>query len=98
MNNQTMNIRSHLKLLGLSLLSAALFIISWQPYSIIIALLGAFIPLLFIEKEIRTQQYATGWLFLYAFITFLPGISGVRIGFGMPPLKVLMLLLSSIPY
>lgn len=65
-----MNIQSHLKLLGLSLLSAVLFIISWQPYSIIIVLFGAFIPLLVIEKEIRTQQYATGWLFLYAFITF----------------------------
>lgn len=65
-----MNLRSHFNLLGLSLLSAVLFILSWQPYSIIVALFGAFIPLLFIEKKIRTEQLTAGWMFLYAFITF----------------------------
>jgi apolipoprotein N-acyltransferase len=65
-----MILKQHFKLLGLSLLSALLFIISWQPYSIIIALFGAFIPLLFIQREIRAQQANSGWLILYAFISF----------------------------
>jgi apolipoprotein N-acyltransferase len=65
-----MNVQSHLKLLGLSLLSASLCILSWQPYSIIVALFVAFIPLLFIEKQIREKQLATGWLFMYGFIAF----------------------------
>jgi apolipoprotein N-acyltransferase len=65
-----MTIHSHIKLIGLSLLSSLLFIISWQPYSIIAALFGAFIPLFFIEKNIRHYQLHVGWMFLYAFITF----------------------------
>jgi apolipoprotein N-acyltransferase len=65
-----MNFQSHIRILGLSLLSALLFIVSWQPYSIIPALFGAFIPLLFIEKELREYKMAAGWVFLYGFITF----------------------------
>lgn len=65
-----MTVKSHLQYLALSLLSALLFIISWQPYSIIVAAFGAFIPLLFIEKNIRAAQGNAGWVFLYAFVTF----------------------------
>jgi apolipoprotein N-acyltransferase len=65
-----MTIRSHLKLFGLSLLSAGLFILSWQPFSIIVVLFGALIPLLLIEKEVRNADAAAGWVFLYTFIAF----------------------------
>lgn len=66
----SMILKTHLRYLMLSLLSAALFIISWQPVSFIPAVFGAFIPLLFVEKQLRQQGNGNGWLFLYSFIAF----------------------------
>jgi apolipoprotein N-acyltransferase len=60
----------HLQLLSISILSSILLIVSWQPYSFTLVLLGAFIPLLFVEKKLRNTQKHAGWLFLYSFITF----------------------------
>ncbi|MES2558420.1 MAG: apolipoprotein N-acyltransferase [Bacteroidota bacterium] len=65
-----MNPKTHLRYLMLSLLSAVLFIISWQPVSFIPAIFGAFIPLLYVEKQLREQGKGNGWLFLYSFIAF----------------------------
>ncbi|MES2778913.1 MAG: apolipoprotein N-acyltransferase [Bacteroidota bacterium] len=55
----------------LSLFSAVLFIISWQPFSVIPAVFVAFVPLLFVEKQLREQGKGNGWIFLYSFSTFL---------------------------
>jgi apolipoprotein N-acyltransferase len=66
-----MIIKTHLKYLSYSLLSALLFIVSWQPVSFIPAVFGAFIPLLFLEIQLREDGKGTGWVFLYSFVTFL---------------------------
>jgi apolipoprotein N-acyltransferase len=72
----SMTIRKHAYLLALSLLSALLLIISWQPVSFVPALFGAFIPLLFLERTIRQEPNAKTWLFLYSFICFFAWNAG----------------------
>ncbi len=63
-------IKTHLQLAGLSLLSAALFSISWQPISVVPALFFAFIPLLFIERKLRESGAGVGVVLAYVFLTF----------------------------
>jgi apolipoprotein N-acyltransferase len=60
----------HLPLIGLSLLSAALFSISWQPISVVPALFFAFIPLLYVERTLRETGAGVGAVLAYAFLTF----------------------------
>jgi apolipoprotein N-acyltransferase len=65
-----MNLKKHLRIIAFSLLSSLLFIVSWQPISFIPALFGAFIPLLFVERELSTEKNAKLWVFVYSFICF----------------------------
>lgn len=66
-----MTIKTHLRYFAFSLLSAALFSISWQPVSFIPAVFVAFLPLLIVEKELREHGKGNGWVFGYSFLTFL---------------------------
>jgi apolipoprotein N-acyltransferase len=65
-----MTFKKHLKILALSLLSASMFIISWQPFSFVPALFGAFIPLLFAIRQMREEKTGPLWIFIYSFICF----------------------------
>jgi apolipoprotein N-acyltransferase len=71
-----MTLKKHLRYLTLSLFSAVLFILSWQPVSLIPLVFGAFIPLLFVEKQLRERGEGNGWLFLYSFIAFFSWNAG----------------------
>ncbi|MFA7445360.1 MAG: apolipoprotein N-acyltransferase [Flavobacteriaceae bacterium] len=56
----------------LALLSGILFSISWPTYGFPIFIFGAFIPILFVEQNIRTTFKNTkARVFGYAFLTFL---------------------------
>lgn len=62
----------HLIYLGLSLLSALLLSIAWQPYYLLPAIFVAFVPLFILEKRIRQEQRnARFWILLYGWICFL---------------------------
>lgn len=61
-----------MKNLSLALLSGILFSISWPTYGFPIFIFIAFVPLLFIEQNIRTTHKNTKLpLFGYAYLTFL---------------------------
>jgi apolipoprotein N-acyltransferase len=61
-----------MKNLLLSILSGILLAISWPTYGFPIFIFVAFVPLLFVERDIRTQFQNTKWRFFgYAFLTFL---------------------------
>lgn len=61
-----------MKNLLLSILSGILLAISWPTYGFPIFIFVAFVPLLFVERDIRTQYQNTKWRFFgYAFLTFL---------------------------
>ncbi len=62
----------HLAYLLLSLLSALLLTMAWQPFKILpLAFLG-FVPLLILEKRIRKEQENShAWVFIYVWLSFL---------------------------
>lgn len=60
---------SALPLWALSIISGALFIMSWFPYTLPLVFI-AFIPLLEIEKQIRSRSGKKASVFGYAFLTF----------------------------
>lgn len=56
----------------LAILSGMLFAISWPTYGFPIFIFGAFVPLLFVEKNIRNTYKKTKLsVFAYSFLTFL---------------------------
>jgi len=60
-----------MKNLSLALLSGILFSISWPTYGFPIFIFIAFVPLLFMEQNIRTTQKNTKWsVFGFAILTF----------------------------
>ena len=61
-----------MKNLFLAILSGILFSISWTTYGFPIFIFVAFVPLLLVEKNIRTTYKNTKWrVFGYAFLAFL---------------------------
>src|SRR5690606_34665699 len=61
-----------MKKLLLSVLSGILLAISWPTYGFPIFIFAAFVPLLFVERNIRTTYQNTKWRFFgYSFLTFL---------------------------
>jgi apolipoprotein N-acyltransferase len=61
-----------MKNLLLSVLSGILLAISWPTYGFPIFIFAAFVPLLFVERNIRTTYQNTKWRFFgYSFLTFL---------------------------
>jgi len=61
---------NHLHFLGLTLLSAVLLTISWQPFGLVLPVFFGLVPLLKIEHELRIQGKNAGWVFLYAYLGF----------------------------
>lgn len=61
-----------MKNLLLSILTGILLAISWPTYGFPIFIFIAFVPLLFVERSIRTQFQYTKWRFFgYSFFTFM---------------------------
>ena len=65
-------ITNHRKFIAFGIISALLFWLSWPSISISILLFFAFVPLLIIEKELRTSKEirSSRYLFRYTFISF----------------------------
>lgn len=62
----------HFQYLGLSLLSALLFIAAWQPFYLFPLAFFGFVPLFWLERKIRQQEHNSyAWLFLYSWVAFL---------------------------
>jgi len=59
--------------LGLVVLSALLFILSWQPFGLFPLIFFVFVPLFFLEERIRIQNPDSSRLmiFLFGFLTFI---------------------------
>jgi apolipoprotein N-acyltransferase len=62
--------KQHLRLIHLSLLSALLLTLAWQPFGQWYFILGAFVPLLIIHQRLRAIQQQV-WFFAYLYPTLL---------------------------
>ncbi|OYU97322.1 MAG: apolipoprotein N-acyltransferase [Bacteroidetes bacterium B1(2017)] len=63
---------NHLAYLILSVSSALLFILAWQPFKILPLAFIGFLPLFTLERKIRQEQAnSKAWLFLYSWLAFV---------------------------
>lgn len=69
MSNMNTNKISTLPLWLLSVISGVLFILAWFPYTLPLIFI-AFVPLLLIEKQVRSRSKKKSSMFGYSFLTF----------------------------
>lgn len=63
--------QTHVKLTGLSILTALLLTLAWPPIGVFPLAFVAFVPLFYIHFLVIEQKLGNAWLVLYGFITFL---------------------------
>lgn len=54
-----------------ALTGALLLTLSWQPFGLVFPVFAGFVPLLWLEHRIRLEKRSSGWVFLYAYLTFV---------------------------
>lgn len=61
----------HLVFICCSVVTALLFTLAWSPAGLFPLIFLAYLPVFYLEKQLRAHRMHAGWTFLYAFLTFM---------------------------
>ncbi len=66
-----MHFTKHYHFIAASIIGAILLTLSWQPYGLVFPVFFGFVPLLWLEYQLRMQNKNGLWVFAYGYLTFL---------------------------